>query len=110
MQQLYHFWDALGLPKQSEGFPGSVLVVSTRGAVGTKRTSPLEFGHALHLPEPHQNPGMAPTSVQAPGCATNLGHQGLTAVECAILFPFSVSFFFSPLISTNLSQGGMFHA
>ena len=110
MQQLYHFWDALGLPKQSEGFPGSVLVVSTRGAVGTKRTSPLEFGHALHLPEPHQNPGMAPTSVQAPGICHQLRAPRPDGSGVCHSFSFFSFFFFSPLISTNLSQGGMFHA
>ena len=112
MQQLYQVLGALGLPEQSEGFPGSVLVVSTRGAVGTKCTSALEFGHALHLPEPHQNPGMGPMSVQSPGLCHQL--RAPRPDSSGVCHSFSVFgfffFFFPPLISTNLSQGGMFLA
>ena len=111
VQRLYHFLDALGLPEQSEGFPGSVLMVSTRGAVGTKLTSPLQFGHALHLPEPHQNPGMGPKSVQAPETCHQLkAPRPDSSGVCLSFFLFPFLFFFPPLILITLSQEGMFHA
>lgn len=102
VQQLYHFLDALGLPERSEGFPGSVLMVSTRGAVGTKLTSPLQFGHALHLPELHQNPGTGPKSVQAPGTCHQLkAPRPDSSGVCHSFFLFQFLFFFFSSLNIN---------